>query len=530
MPDVQQGDVYKILSDIKKQALGISDNTPTGLPGIIISFLPTGEPINPSDFTNPWKPNMTSLTAVQPPAPAGGAAPAAPGDPAMQDTSDIAKRYENLANTCTLVDKKLMLSDNYQAVENGASISQAWEIIIEGANVMPLPADQEAFQQKQRDKYLPRLRKTIKDEDGGDVDVDTKEYKAYKDYEKKYNNAVRNYANIYLANMSDRRLAQLWGVMGKTYVSDVNDAWDEWMSLGYKQFIEEAKDNLAAMGTDAAAHMIAAAKKKFEAYRVATSGVIPVTSQYVEMFPSNWAEKDNVDGWTTYTYDSSKSVTTSTETHTSAAVSGGFWFVTASGSYDKREEHTDSNTDKLTVSFSYALVEINRPWLDTLMFDLGNWFLIGNHPKSSISTGKMDQITRPDSGADAWLPIIPQYIFVIKNLVINASNIHDSYDHVSTSAGGGGSMGWGPFHLGGSYSHSKDSKTFHADKTDNGLEVHGAQILGWISHLVPMSPKLDAPKDAPKPEGTTATTPATATTTPASPPVVPVAPPVPQPA
>jgi hypothetical protein len=333
---------------------------------------------------------------------------------------------------------------------------------------------------------------------------------------------VRTYANIYLANMSNRQTAQLWGVVGKTYVSDVNDAWDEWVSLGNKQFVEEAKDNLAAMGTDAAAHMIAAAKKKFEAYRVATSGVIPVTSQYVEMFPSNWAQKDNVDGWTTYTYDSSKSVTTSTEEHTAAAASGGFWFVSASASAEKQEDHTDTSTDALTVSFSYALIEINRPWLDTLMFDLGNWFLIGNHPKASISTGKMDQITRPDLGADAWLPIIPQYIFVIKNLAINKSNIHNSYDHVSTSAGGGGSFGWGPFHLGGSYSHSKDSKTFHADKTDNGLEVHGAQILGWVSHLVPMSPKLDAPKDVPKTDA--APTPGIAA------PVVPAAPPVPQPA
>lgn len=521
------GDVYKILSDVKKQALGISDNMPAGLPGIIISFLPTGEPINPDDFTKPWKPNMTA--SPQPPTPAG----AAPAD-GIQDTSDIGKRYENLSNTCTLVDKKLMLSDNYQAVENGASISQAWEIIIDGANVMPLPPEQEAFQKQQRDKYLPRLRKTIKDDDGGDVDVDTKEYKAYKDYEKKYNAAVRNYANIYLANMSNRQTAQLWGVMGKTYVADVNDAWDEWTSLGYKQFIEEAKDNLAAMGTDAAAHMIAAAKKKFEAYRVATSGVIPVTSQYVEMFPSNWAEKDNIDGWTTYSYDSSKSVTTNTVTTTSAKVSGGFWCFKAQGSYDKREEHTNANTDKLTVSFSYALVEISRPWLDTLMFDLGNWFLVGNHPKASISTGKMDQVTRPDSGSDAWLPIIPQYLFVIKNLVINAANIHDSFDSVSTSAGGGGSFGWGPFSLGGSYSHSKDSKTYVAEKTGEGLEVKGAQILGWISHLVPASPKIDAPKDAPTTDAaaTGAATTTAGATTGATPGAVPVpqAPPVPQPA
>ncbi len=492
MPDTKKG-VFEILAEMRRLALGISDTNPEGIKGFIASFMPSGVPVNPDDFKKPWKPNVSSPNMVAPPPPPPDA------EPGIQDTSDVAKRYENLANTCTLVDSRLLLNETYQAIKTGGSISQAWEIIVTGANVMPQPPEQEVFQKQQRDKYLPRLRKVIKDEDGGDMDVDTKEYKAYKEYEKKYQNAVRNYGAQYMASMSNRLTAQTWGVMGKTYVADVNDALDEWTTLGNKQYIEEARDNLAAMGTDAAAHMIAAAKKKFEAYKIATQGVIPVTSQYVELFPSNWAEIVPDDGWSTYHYDWNKKTTVNETESSSFSASGGvsfgFWSAKANVSSDRQEQHDDEKTDGLTIDFSYALVDINRPWLDPLLFDLGNWFLVGDYPRGSVSNGQMNQVL-PQEGAGAWLPIIPMQIFVIKNLTINTVDIHNTFDRLATSVSGGGSFGFGPWHLGGQYSHSKDNKTWVAEKTGEGLSVKGAQIMGWVSSLVPLCPKIDAPKDS----------------------------------
>jgi hypothetical protein len=89
-------------------------------------------------------------------------------------------------------------------------------------------------------------------------------------------------------------------------------------------------------------------------------------------------------------------------------------------------------------------------------------------------------------------------MFVIKNLKISTTDIHNTFDSLSTKVSGGGGIGIGPFHLGGQYSHSKDTKTWVAEKTGEGLEVKGAQIMGWISNLVPLSPKIDAPKEEKK--------------------------------
>lgn len=492
MPENKK-DVFKILDEMKKRVLGISDKTPQGMKGYIASFLPTGEPVNPDDYRHPWKPNMTSLNKVTP--------PAADGTPGISDTTEIAKRYENLSNTCVLVDNKIAIDEVYQEIPSSGKISQAWEIIINGANVMPLPAEQEEFQKNQRDKYYPRLRKTIKDDDGGDMEVDTKEFKSYQEYEMKYKQAIRNYAVQFQIAMSNFQTAQMWGVVGKTYVMEVDDALDNWTSMGYKQFIEEAKDNLAAMGTDAAAHMIAVAKKKFEAYRIATQGIIPVTSQYVELFPSNWCES-NVpnDGWTQYDYSWDKKVKTNNEETTSfdahASINIGFWSVGGHVEHKEVEKHTDFTDEGLKISFKYALIRVNRPWLDTLLLNMGNWFMVGDYPKGTISKGTFDQLMQDNNSA--WLPIIPTEILVIKDLEISTTSIHDHYDMLHKETSGGGSFGYGIFCLGvqagGNYSHSMTSEITTNEDNSESLKVSGVQILGWLSELVPMSPKLDAPK------------------------------------
>lgn len=486
----QKKDVFVIFDELKNRMLGISDKNPEGMDGFLVSFLPTGQPINPSDFKRPWKPNMTSPNTVQPP-------PLPGEDPAIPDTSDIAKRYEALANTCTLVDTKIHLNEKYQAVENSSTISQSWELIIKAANVMPMDPAQEEFQKKQFAKYFPKLRKTKKDDDGEDVEVDTKEYKAYKEFEEKYSDALQDYATDYMIAMSNRQTAQLWGIMGKKSLRKVDRAWDEWISLGSKEMIEQAIDNLSAMGTDASAHMIASAKKKFEAYSIATQGVIPVTSKYVELFPSNWCDPEAL-GFTEYGYEWGKQEFT-TETKTSSfkaggGVSLGFWSAKANVSVDKREEHSDKQIDSLKIELEYGTVNVNRPWLDTLMFDLGNWFLVGDGKKGQISTGKMDQVFPMNKGADTWLPIIPKKLIIIRNLKITSKQFVESYEALKKDVGVGGSVGFGPWKLSSSYSNSSSSSRYEAEKEGESLIVRGVQIIGWISNLVQLSPKIDAPK------------------------------------
>ena len=486
----ERKDVFEIYENLRDRLLGISDKNPKGIDGFLVSFLPTGQPLNPDDYRKPWKPNMTSPNTVSPP-------PLPGEDPALPDTSDIAKSYETLSNTCRLVDSKIQLNEVYQAIENSSTISQTWEMIIKGANVMPMDPAQEAFQKKQFDTYYPRLRKTKMDDDGEEVEVDTKEYKAYRMFSDQYDDALVEYAEDYMIAMADRRTAQLWGITGKRSLRKVDRAWGDWISLGHKDFIEQAIDNLAAMGSDASAHMIAKAKKKFEAYKIATQGVIPDTSNYVELFPSDWY-KESSSGWSTYEYSwNKKEINTSKKSSKFAAKAGfnlGFWSAGGNVSHSKEEYTLDQQIDNIEIKLTYGTVQVIRPWLDTLLLDLNNWFLVGNSPKGSVSTGKMSQVF-PNANADVWLPIIPKKLIIIKELEITSKQFVKQYESIKSNFDSKVSIGYGPFKLSGGYSNSKHSTHFEAENVGESLKINGAQIIGWVSNLVQFSPKIDAPKE-----------------------------------
>lgn len=132
-----------------------------------------------------------------------------------------------------------------------------------------------------------------------------------------------------------------------------------------------------------------------------------------------------------------------------------------------------------------------RPWLNTILLNLSNWFLVG-FKKHSISQGKINQ-AHPSQDEAFWLPALPTQIVVVKDLRISTKTIRTTFDSLQSMTSGGASVGWGPFSIGGSHSHSEGTvnQTFHMD--GESLVVDGVQIMGWISQILAPSPQLDAP-------------------------------------
>jgi hypothetical protein len=58
---------------------------------------------------------------------------------------------------------------------------------------------------------------------------------------------------------------------------------------------------------------------------------------------------------------------------------------------------------------------------------------------------------------------------------------------VSSSA----SVGWGPFSVRGNYSRSDSSSSHEYTSSDSGIEIKGAQIIGFICDVLPLSPNPD---------------------------------------
>ena len=289
--------------------------------------------------------------------------------------------------------------------------------------------------------------------------------------------------------------ANAFAITGKAVLAEVDSARDDWIGMGKKDKVEEALAILSSQGTDAATALISAAKKLFDSYQF-TLTMNPTPVQYVQVLPSNWCEpKAEYDGWRQYGYkrvDTSSSTSTrSKEWSAKAGVSTGFWSAKASAGQTSSHTHTEVTYDGLEIQLRIAAVDILRPGMSTALLNLGNWFVHGQK-KLSISDGTHTQ-QRPDSTESFFLPGIPTQMILVKDLKIKTANTKQVFDELKKTTNAGGSVGIGPFSIGGSYkSASGDTKQeFHEE--GGWIVVDGIQAVGYITQLVPACPQLDAP-------------------------------------
>ena len=95
--------------------------------------------------------------------------------------------------------------------------------------------------------YADALAKVV-DTDGNP----TSHYRAYLQYQEVWNEKVEARQKAYLSANGDPMKLQFWPIEGIKYQDEVDQAFDRWTALGYKQEIENAIDVLKAHGTDPA--------------------------------------------------------------------------------------------------------------------------------------------------------------------------------------------------------------------------------------------------------------------------------------
>lgn len=390
----------------------------------------------------------------------------------------------------------------------------------------------------------------------------TKAYDNYFDNTQAYGQAVAAFADAYAAARNDPSLLQVWPVASRPYQDAVDQAKDTLISAGGPE-VEAALDTLASVGNPIQAHMIAQARAIYDEWNLGMAGAVPAKMPYSFILPTGWADPDDKDGWQhlTVTANSYQHVDLSHATQqgqyswmnkqsTSSgggAVSFGFGVIggggssssssgQSQGSHQTVNFNTFHNSAKnLTVSIWYALVEIQRPWLMSDLFYMDNWYLKG-YQKGHISSGKIaDQV---DSTVHS-LPMIPKQLLLIKDVKIRTSEwgsdgavlktaygTHQDSDssHASSEDVAGG-ICLGPISFGGSASHSEseaqgqgshfnaqDSSGYFGTTFDGEtLCIPGAQIVAWLSDIVPLCPPLDDPefgKTAPAPAASTVPQPA----------------------
>lgn len=336
---------------------------------------------------------------------------------------------------------------------------------------------------------LNAARAKIQNADGSE----TSHYQAYKKYKEDYQTASRALDRAYSSAFADPVKLNEWPINGVSYQDDKNDAFEQWTAFGFKNEIEEAEATLAAQGIDPSILLIKRAKEKYNdsLFNFPGLGNLP----YVLFNPPSWYDRDG-DGFTDYTstefHSESHYSSSSTSYGGGGGFSVGFWSVGSDFNSSESRQSASFQTNGLEISLSYSVVDIRRPWLDTSLLNLGNWFIVGDYKKHCISNGQMGQHLPAGGVEPAFLPSVVTSLILVKDLSIKWDNWQTQWSTYSQSLSTSGSIGYGPFAVHGHYSHHSEKRDFYADASGESLVVPGIQLIGYVSAISPPSPQKDS--------------------------------------
>jgi len=484
-------DVFKMLKDLELKAVGLDEKTNQMQEGYFVAFRSIGLPIHKDDYSNPWSPLGVNLQKDIPKTdPADPKDAPKTGSDKIDTTqafaANIAKSQQSYLNTYVLVNNKLQMNNQYSVMPGSSKLADTWYAIMTGANGIPPTMElNEAMKQAYADATAKLMDKD------GNV---TPHYQAYMQYEDEYKSKVKSRNKAYSAAFTDPMKLQQWPQDGVPYQDDVDEAWNRWMALGFKIEIEKAIDTLAAQGTDPAIALIARAKKRFQnsLFEFSGYGQIP----YTMLSPRTWYDADDDEGWNEYTSTDFHSESHYSASQTSYGGGGGFNVGLWSGGASF--EHSDSQANgsfamkNVKIKFNYAIVDIDRPWLDTSLLNLNNWFLVGDYKKNCISTGLMSQ-EKPGGGSEpTFLPSVVTSLILIKDVHISWDDWKSQWSAHTESNSGSASVGVWCFSAKAHYSHAKQSRDFSCDDSGEELVIPGIQVIGYVSQIMPPCPQRNS--------------------------------------
>ena len=561
LPELVLIDLFNsIVERIKQTRPGRTDGKPLS-GGLVYSQLPLGIPIDPRDYGNAWSP-MGAAT--------GGGQQQQAGVPVVQGQPDpkLLRSLEAAFKTSQLCNIMLQVTDDgsYLQYPVGRHLEFQYSGIVSAMQPLPVPPPPPDVQQAVNDAM--NVLYTIDTTDPANPVIQGKSplYSKYTKNAQAYAKAKADYASAMAKALADPTQANIWPQLSAPYQQAVDDAWNTWKTEGADK-VERALAVYESQGINMQQSQIAKAKKLMDIWSLGLAGV-PTDIPYSYIEPSEWCNPDADDiGFEQLTIkrtsedhavssvtDSNRSMYWNNEqssTSQSANASCSGFFGIDSGSANESSSNADQHaangdasayvfhqnlsnqfTD-LEIDLEWALVMVQRPWLISDLFYMNNWYIQGERA-NCISDGKIQTQLR---SSGPMLPMIPQEMLVVRNVSIKSSNWGDnaailnqiyngdqgSTDASQSSVSGGvafGGIGFG----GGAQAQHTDNKAQgqgsgysansalsnrQASFDGTTLSINGAQIIAFLSDIVPPSPAIDDPA-LPKPKAASASSATTA--------------------
>jgi hypothetical protein len=449
---------YAIYQRIFKSLTSPADGQPAvfDAPNTYLCLQLPAQAVSVKDFTNAWTPANRS------------------------GSQDAARNFADL------VDVIPTFSPRY--VDSGRRISHVYGQIINGARVKDQPLEPE-WQKQYDDSYAKLYRKVQQtDPETGEVTervVPTKLYSDYKRNKAAYDAARAAYIQVFVKAQSTPEGRETWPLLASTLEGPVRDAFDQLQTDG----ADEAEGAIAAHAR-AQGNLVGRAFQ--DAQFIYNNAFVSLEGAGSKTWraaatPSDWFDPDGGAGWTSVSFDHSdftaNSSTESTSWGAQAGVSVGLWSFGASAGGSEDRQHSDTDSSTLSIAYDFTTVAINRTgWLDASLLSLQHWDMADMYAPGGVSQGPGN-----DNSKAAW-PLLPVSFIAIKNLSITAQWGHQDSDRIQKSINAGGSIGFGPFSLGGNYSHSSTNDHYRATFDGSTVHVGTVQVIGWVSQILPFAP------------------------------------------
>jgi hypothetical protein len=546
LPELVLIDLFNtIVERIKQTQPARTDGKPLS-GGLVYSQLVLGMPIDPRDYANAWTP-MGAAT--------GGGQQQQAGVPAVKGEPDpkLLRSLEAAFKTSQLCNIMLQVTDDgsYLQYPIGRHLEFQYSGIVSAMTplaVPPLPPD---VQQAINDAMNVLYTMDTTDPANPVIDEPSPLYKKYKKNAMAYAKAKADYASAMAKALADPTQANIWPQLSAPYKQAVDDAWDTWKTEGAEK-VERALAVYESQGINMQQAQIAKAKKQLDIWSLGLAGV-PTDIPYSYVDPSEWCDPTADDiGFEQLavkrTSEDHAAVAVTDATHsmywnneqkaTSQSAGVGFLGIGSASEGSSNADQHAANGDAsayvfhqnlsnqfsdLEVNLEWGLVTIYRPWLNSDLFYMNNWY-VPNERANIISDG---QIKTQLGLTNKLLPLIPQQMLVVRNVSIKSSNWGDnaailnqfyggdqgSTDASQSSVGGSVGVAFGPISFGGGAQHSDNKAQGQGSGYSAGsalsnreanfdgttLSINGAQVIAFLSDIVPPSPSIDDP-NLPKPK------------------------------
>jgi hypothetical protein len=375
------------------------------------------------------------------------------------------------------------------------SISSVYRDVLKYSRVVDLGLSDEEKKKIQKFRDLLTVTKEVKD-------IVTDEKKtvtepgpltlAYTAKMNDYIDAADDYMNLLIDAQSAKgsapeaiRRVAAWTNKSKFIRSKMDAAYMAWVSQGYKNEYEEINAYIDQVTMKSMVLYKEDLLKKFN------NGLLTSTMEgtagdfyYTTLLPGNFATSP---GWTKFSYyegDYETHFNKQTSQWSAGGVASfGLFSIGGKASGSKVEISTNQKSTGFSAALEFTQIPICRPWFDPGFFFMRAWTLDKlwdlNFDKK-VSDGAEKPVGR--------LVAYPISALFVRNVNFTFNEWDSQSQYANQQIQGGGAVGWGPFFVGGSYSHGSETRDAHFHNEGGAVVIPGMQLIGFINNIIPRSP------------------------------------------